>query len=91
MKKMLVASMVTLMLMASAMSVGAWSLYGSYGFRSGGYVGERAWAEKESPYKEAGAKIVEGNYDSGWKFGRDVTVKKLNNPLKTCYGYAQFK
>ncbi len=77
-------------LMTASIAVSGMTTYGYYGIKEVLKVGIRAWAYEGSGYSSASAKIIEGNYDSGWETGRDVTVTKKNNPLKVCYGYHTF-
>lgn len=88
-KKSLVVGMLSLTMMISTnMSVVGMSLCGHYKI-TGATVGIRAWADGHCSHghKSAGVKLVEGSYNSGWKYGTDVTVSKANNPLHTAYSY----
>lgn len=73
---------------ASTMPAVGMTLCGHYEI-TGSKVGIRAWADGRCSHghKSAGVKLVEGSYNSGWKYGKDVTVSKTNNPLYTAYTY----
>ncbi len=64
--------------------------YGYYNIENTLTHGIRAWAFSGSGYSSASAKIVEGNYDSGWEKGRDVEITKIKNPIYKLYRYHKF-
>lgn len=76
------------MMISTSMSVAGMTLCGHYEI-TGTQVGMRAWANGTCSHghKRAGVKLIEGSYNSGWKYGTDVTVSKANNPLYTAYTY----
>ena len=87
MKRKMIGVVCALAITVIGSTVFGMTLYGTYGFHNGVYVGQRAWAYEGSGYNGAAVKITEGSYDSGWSRGRDVSVQKVNNPFQTCYGH----
>ena len=87
-KKNLAVGLLSLTMVASTIPVAGMTLCGHYEI-TGSKVGIRAWADGQCSHghKSAGVKLVEGSYNSGWKYGKDVTVSKTNNPLYTAYTY----
>lgn len=89
-KKSIVVGMFLLLASTSIPAVGK-TLCGHYEI-TGAKVGMRAWANGTCSHghKKAGVKLTEGSYDSGWKYGTDVTVSKVNNPLYTAVARYKF-